>query len=96
MLLAFSFQSFLFKFLEITPKKAKKKQINDKNALYKKKKTIIAQTESFSMTVCSILDGYTKDFPSIENLSLFYQDLIDIKIDINKLKKSINKIINKK
>ena len=51
-------------------KKAKKKQIHDRNVLYKKKKTIIAQTESFSMTVCSILDGYTKDFPSIENLSL--------------------------
>ena len=73
-------------------KKAKKKQINDRNALYKKKKTIIAQTESFSMTVCSILDSYTKDFPSIENLSLFYQDLIDIKIDINKLKKSLGAI----
>ena len=73
-------------------KKAKKKQINDRNALYKKKKTIIAQTESFSMSVSSILDSYTKNFPSINNLSVFYQELIDIKIDVNKLRKSLGAI----
>jgi len=69
-------------------KKANKKQIKDRNVLYKKKKTIIAQTESFSMSVCSILDSYTINFPSINNLSVFYQELIDIKIDVNKLRKS--------
>lgn len=73
-------------------KKALKKQINDRNLEYKKKKTIIAQTESFASTICSILDGYTKNFPSINNLSLFYQELIDIKIDVNKLKKSLGAI----
>jgi nucleolar GTP-binding protein len=73
-------------------KKAKKKQINDKNALYKKKKTIIAQTESFSMSVYSILDNYIKNFPSLNNLPTFYQELIDIKIDINNLRKSLGAI----
>jgi nucleolar GTP-binding protein len=73
-------------------KKAKKKHIDDRNALYKKKKTIIAQTESFSMSICSILDDYIKNFPSINNLPIFYQKLIDIKIDINNLKKSLGAI----
>jgi nucleolar GTP-binding protein len=73
-------------------KKAKKKQINDRNALYKKKKTIIAQTESFSMSVCSILDKYIENFPSINNLSIFYQELIDIKLDVNSLRKSLGAI----
>ena len=73
-------------------KKANKKQIKDRNVLYKKKKTIIAQTESFSMSVCSILDSYTINFPSINNLSVFYQELIDIKIDVNKLRKSLGAI----
>ena len=40
-------------------KRAKKKQINDKNILFKKKKTIIAQTESFSTNVIAILENYT-------------------------------------
>ncbi len=73
-------------------KKALKKQINDRNIEYKKKKTIIAQTESFASSICTILDGYTKNFPSINKLSLFYQELIDIKIDVNKLRKSLGAI----
>jgi nucleolar GTP-binding protein len=73
-------------------KRAKKKQINDKNILFKKKKTIIAQTESFSTNIVAILENYTKNFPSINNLSVFYQELIDIKIDVNKLRKSLGAI----
>ena len=78
--------------LEKSFKKAKKVQIFDRNASYKKKKTIIARTESFSTNVISTLEGYVKNFPSIENLSTFYQDIIDIKIDVNKLKKSLGAI----
>ena len=78
--------------LEKSFRKAKKVQIFDRNASYKKKKTIIARTESFSTNVISTLEGYVKNFPSIENLSSFYQDIIDIKIDINKLKKSLGAI----
>jgi len=78
--------------LEWSFKKAKKKKITDRNALYKKKKTIIARTESFATNIISILEKYVKEFPSIENLPLFYQELIDIKIDVNKLKKSLGAV----
>ena len=70
--------------LERSFKKAKKKIITDRNALYKKKKTIIARTESFATNIISSLEKYVKEFPSIEKLPIFYQELIDIKIDINK------------
>jgi nucleolar GTP-binding protein len=73
-------------------KKTNKVQITDRNALYRKKKTIIAKTESFSDTVISTLEKYVKNFPSINNLSPFYQELIDIKISVDKLKKALGAI----
>jgi len=73
-------------------KKTNKVQIIDRNALYRKKKTIIAKTESFSNTVISTLEKYVKDFPSINNLPQFYQELIDIKISVDKLKKALGAV----
>jgi len=73
-------------------KKTKKINITDRNKFYRKKKTIIAKTEIFSKTIITNLEKYVKKFPSIDNLPLFYQDLIHIKIDINKLKKSLGAI----
>lgn len=78
--------------LEIAYTKTKKIQISDRNALYKQKKTIIARTDIFSTNVISILERYVKEFPSINNLHSFYQDIIDIKIDVNKLKKSLGAV----
>jgi len=78
--------------LERSFKKAKKVQIIDRDALYKKKKTIIARTDSFSTNIISTLEQYVKKFPSIEQLPSFYQDIIDIKIDVNKLKKSLGAV----
>ncbi len=71
---------------------ANKIQITDTNALYKKKKIIIAKTESFSKTVISTFERYVKKFPSIENLPFFYQELIDIKISVDKLKKALGAV----
>jgi len=73
-------------------KKSKKIQIIDRNALFKKKKTIIAQTDSFATIVITTLEGYVKKFPSIDNLHSFYQEIIDIKVDTNKLKKSLGAV----
>ncbi|PNX47781.1 MAG: hypothetical protein BV457_05035, partial [Thermoplasmata archaeon M9B1D] len=73
-------------------KKTKKIQIIDRNALYRKKKTIIAKTESFSNFVITTLENYVKIFPSIDNLPMFYQDIIEIKINKDKLKKSLGAI----
>jgi len=72
--------------------RSKKIQINDRNALYKTKKTIIAKTDSFASFATNIiitLEKYVKEFPSIDHLPLFYQEIIDIKIDLNKLRKSL-------
>jgi nucleolar GTP-binding protein len=78
--------------LERALNKTKKVQITDRNALYKKKKTIIAKTDSFSTYIITSLEIYVKKFPSINNLPSFYQDIIDIKIDVNKLKKSLGAV----
>jgi nucleolar GTP-binding protein len=73
-------------------RKTNKVQITDRNALFRKKKTIIVKTESFSDTVISTLEKYVKKFPSINNLPLFYQELIDIKISVDKLKKALGAV----
>jgi len=73
-------------------KRASKIQIHDRETVYKNKKTIIARTDSFATNVISALEKYVKEFPSIGNLPSFYQELIDIKIDVNKLKKSLGAV----
>ena len=75
--------------LERAFNRSKKIQINDRNALYKNKKTIIAKTDSFATNVIVTLEKYVKEFPSIDHLPLFYQEILDIKIDLNKLRKSL-------
>lgn len=70
-------------------KRTKKIKIHDRDKRYQMKKTIIAKTDSFVKTITSKLEQYVKEFPSIEQLSPFYQEIIDIKIDTNKLKKSL-------
>ncbi len=78
--------------LERALKKARKIQISDRNALYRNKKVIIKRTDTFATNVISTLETYVKKFPSIDNLHLFYQEIIDIKIDVNKLKKSLGAV----
>lgn len=78
--------------LEGAFRSARKVQVADRNAFFRKKKTIIAKTESFSASVISNLEQYVKKFPSIEDLPSFHQDIIDIKIDVDKLKKSLGAV----
>ena len=73
-------------------KKTKKIQKEDRDAFYKKKKTIIAKTESFSTIIIDTLERYVKEFPSINNLPEFYQEILQIKIDVNKLKKALGAV----
>jgi len=70
-------------------RRTKKVQITDRDPYYREKKTIIAKTESFSDSIISTLEQYVKQFPSIGQLPLFYQEIIDIKINVDKLKKSL-------
>ncbi len=69
--------------------KSQKIIINDRDARYKAKKTVIAKTDSFIKVITNQLEKYVKEFPSIDNLNLFYQELIEIQLDKNKLKKSL-------
>lgn len=80
------------KLLEKAFRKTKKVQIVDRDLFYRKKKTIIAKTESFATIIITELEEYVKKFPSINNLSLFYQEILSIKIDVGKLKKSLGAI----
>lgn len=70
-------------------KKTKKITIPDRDIRYQTKKTILARTESFITNIVSKLELYVKEFPSLDQLPLFYQEIIDIKIDKNKLKQSL-------
>lgn len=78
--------------LEKAFKRARKIQISERDKRYRTKKTIIARTDAFATTVISFLEKIIKGFPSLDKLPLFYQELIDIKIDVNKLKKSLGAI----
>jgi nucleolar GTP-binding protein len=70
-------------------KKTKKVKIVDRNTFYRKKKTIIAETDSFCNTIIIIFENYVKRFPSIDNMHPFYQEILKIKIDVDMLKKSL-------
>jgi nucleolar GTP-binding protein len=78
--------------LDRSIRQSKRVQIHDRDKRYEKKKTIIAHTEVFINTLTSELENYVKKFPSINKLPLFYQDIIDIKIDSNKLKKALGAV----
>ncbi len=73
-------------------RKTKKIVIVDPERQYKIKKEIIERTDCFIETLTSHLEQYVKNFPSINRLHPFYQDLIDLRIDANKLKKSLGAI----
>lgn len=78
--------------LDYAIKKSKKIEVYDTNANYKIKKTIISRTESFSSIIFSKLEQYVKGFPTIDKLPSFYQELIDIKISVDKLRESIGAV----
>ncbi|MBN1281074.1 MAG: 50S ribosome-binding GTPase [Candidatus Thermoplasmatota archaeon] len=73
-------------------RRTKKIYIHDRNKYYQQKKTVIARTEAFITDLTSRLESYVKAFPTIDRLPLFYQEIIDIKIDSNHLKKSLGAV----
>jgi len=73
-------------------RRSKKKYITDRNSMYQKKKTIIARTDSFGTIIVDSLHRYVHEFPSIDQLPLFYQEFLQIHIDINMLKKSLGAV----
>lgn len=73
-------------------RQTKKIKIHDRDKRYEIKKTVIARTDVFVSVLLSHLESYVKNFPSLDKLPLFYQEIIDIKIDTNKLKKSLGAV----
>jgi nucleolar GTP-binding protein len=78
--------------LDQSIRRTKKIQIHDRDKRYEIKKIVIARTEAFVNDLLSRLESYVKNFPSLDKLPLFYQEIIDIKIDTNKLKKSLGAV----
>ena len=73
-------------------KRTKKIRIHDRDKQFEIKKTIIAETASFATTIITTLEKNVKEFPSLNQLPPFYQEIIDIQVDTNKLKKSLGAI----
>jgi nucleolar GTP-binding protein len=78
--------------LDQSIRSTKKIQIHDRNKHYEIKKTVIARTETFITKLTSCLESYVKKFPTLDKLPLFYQEIIDIKVDTNKLKKALGAV----
>lgn len=73
-------------------RKSRKVSVYDKDRFYRLKKTIIARTDAFVTQIVSTLEKYVKGFPSVDNLPRFYRELIDIKVDVDKLRKSLGAV----
>ncbi|MBS3801332.1 MAG: 50S ribosome-binding GTPase [Candidatus Thermoplasmatota archaeon] len=72
--------------------RARKKTIQDPKKYFRKKKTYIARTESFTDTLSSVLESYIKQFPSLDQLPQFYQELIHNSLNLDSLRHSLGAI----
>jgi nucleolar GTP-binding protein len=78
--------------LDQSIRSTKKIQVHDRNRHYEIKKIVIARTETFVTNLTARLESYVKKFPTLDKLPLFYQEIVDIKIDTNKLKKALGAV----
>ncbi len=78
--------------LDQSIRRTKKIQVHDRNKYFETKKIVIARTDAFISELTSCLESYVKKFPTLDKLPLFYQEIIDIKIDTNKLKKALGAV----
>jgi len=78
--------------LEYSFKKARNIKVVDSNPFYRKKKTIIAKTESFLNIIITTLELYVNSFPSIDKIHPFYKEILEIRIGVDKLKKALGGI----
>ncbi len=69
--------------------KASKVSKSGKGHTEKIKNTTLAKLKTVSKAIETSLKRYEKEFPSFENLPPFYQEVIDIILDTDKLKKSL-------
>ena len=70
-------------------RKASRVQIADRERVYRLKKTSIAKLQSVSQMLDSTLSSYVKSFPSFGEMHPFRMELLDLLLDLDKLKKSL-------
>lgn len=73
-------------------KETSKKKIIERDRLKRAKRATQDKIQAFTDTIIYELDKYVKNFPSIDRLSNFHREMIEIKIGISKLKKSLGSI----
>lgn len=78
--------------IDKTFKKASKIKIEDREKFYRVKKTKIARINSISDTIYRTLSSYIESFPNIEKLPKFYAELIEILIDVKRLRNALNSL----
>jgi nucleolar GTP-binding protein len=73
-------------------KKARKIVIADRDSRYRYKKTIIARVDSIGTYLSTTLTSYVQNFPSIDNIHPFYRELLQLRLSVDKLKKSLGAV----
>jgi nucleolar GTP-binding protein len=73
-------------------KRASKVDLQGRTKLETVREINIAKVKSISDTIATTMGKYVKAFPSIEKLSPFYAELIDVTVGKDKLKKSLGGI----
>lgn len=69
--------------------KATRVTIADPDRKYRMKKTSIAKLQSVAQYLDSTLSGYVKSFPSLDEMHPFQRELLDLLLDLDRLKKSL-------
>jgi nucleolar GTP-binding protein len=69
--------------------RATKVTIADPDRKYRMKKTSIAKLQSVAQYLDSTLSSYVKSFPSFDQLHQFQRELLDLLLDLDRLKKSL-------
>jgi len=70
-------------------RKGAKVTVADPDYKYRMKKASIAKLQSVSQYLDSILSSYVKAFPSFDTMHQFQQELLDLLLDLDRLKKSL-------
>jgi nucleolar GTP-binding protein len=70
-------------------RKASRVQIADRERVYRLKKSSIAKLQSVAQMLDSTLTSYVKAFPSFDEMHPFRKELLDILLDLDRLKKSL-------
>lgn len=73
-------------------RRVRKVQVSDPERLYRLRKLNAGKVQAFSDTAAGTLLRYVRAFPTIETLHPFYRELIDIGVDVDRLKVSLGRL----